>query len=67
MTHKYMFDESSQALHRVAGFGKAWEQIGPGVRVRRRRIKPLELEKAKGVASWVLKLGTDYDGAESNG
>lgn len=67
MTHKYMFDESSQALHRVVGFALAWEQLGPGVRVRRRRIKPFELEQAKGVASWVLKLGTDFGGAEDDG
>ncbi len=44
MTSKYVFDESSQALHRVAGYAHTWEQLAPGIRVRRRVIRPIRAE-----------------------
>ncbi|MEM7159714.1 MAG: hypothetical protein AAF799_43135 [Myxococcota bacterium] len=40
MTNKFVFDESSHACHRVAGHARTWEQLSPGVRVRRRVVGP---------------------------
>jgi len=62
MTNKFMFDESSHALHRVAGFAQPWELLAPGVRVRRRVVKPVKPEPIDGLAAWVAKFGEDFDG-----
>lgn len=39
-TTKYMFDDSSHTVHRVEGYAHPWEELSPGIRVRRRVIRP---------------------------
>ncbi len=39
-TTKYVFDGISEAVHRVVGYAHTWEELGPGVRVRRRVVGP---------------------------
>jgi hypothetical protein len=62
MTNKYMFDESSHALHRVVGYAHTWEQIAPGVRVRRRVVRAEAPLERNGVASWVSTFSADFEG-----
>lgn len=62
MTNKFVFDESAHALHRVVGYAHPWEQLAPGIRVRRRVIKPGPPESHAGVAAWVSTLGAGLDG-----
>lgn len=63
MTTKLVFDESAHALHRVVGYAHAWEQLAPGIRVRRRVVGPLRLEEDDlGVASWVATFNAELGG-----
>lgn len=62
MTNKYMFDESSHALHRVVGVAQPWEELGPGIRVRRRVVKPVEIKEGDGLAAWVSTFSAEFDG-----
>lgn len=63
MTKKYVLDETSQALHRVVGYAHTWEQLAPGIRVRRRAIKPFHPVRQTGVASWISAFGADFEGS----
>lgn len=65
MTNKFVFDESAHALHRVVGYAHTWEQLAPGIRVRRRVVKPFRPEGLDGVASWVSTFSGDFDGFAS--
>lgn len=38
MTTKYVFDGSAHIRHRVVGYAHTWEELGPGIRVRRRIV-----------------------------
>lgn len=60
MTSKFVFDESSHALLRVVGYAHTWEQLAPGIRVRRRVAKPLPEEDEAGLASWVSTFSADF-------
>lgn len=63
MTTKFVFDESSHVLHRVVGYAHTWEQLAPGIRVRRRVVGPLRLEEDDlGVASWVATFTAELGG-----
>jgi hypothetical protein len=62
MTNKFMFDESSHVLHRVVGYTHTWEQLAPGIRVRRRRVQPLRDEGESELASWVSTFSASFDG-----
>jgi hypothetical protein len=59
MTNKYVLDESAHALHRVVGYAHTWEELAPGIRVRRRVVKP---EGTTGVAAWVSTFSADFEG-----
>lgn len=65
MTNKFVFDESAHALHRVVGYAHTWEQLAPGIRVRRRVVKPFRPEGLAGVAAWVSTFSGDFDGFAS--
>jgi hypothetical protein len=65
MTNKFVFDESAHALHRVVGYAHTWEQLAPGIRVRRRVIKPFRPEGEAGLASWVCTFDAELDGFTS--
>lgn len=65
MTNKFVFDESSHALHRVVGYAHTWEQLAPGIRVRRRVIKGFEPERGSGLAEWLASFGPDFDDGAS--
>lgn len=62
MTNKFVFDESSHVLHRVVGYAHTWEQLAPGIRVRRRVVRPLRVEGGSGLAAWVSTFDADLDG-----
>jgi len=62
MTNKFVFDESSHVLHRVVGYAHTWEQLAPGIRVRRRVVRPTRPESESSVASWVSAFSGDFDG-----
>jgi hypothetical protein len=62
MTNKFVFDESSHVLHRVVGYAHTWEQLAPGIRVRRRRVRAERAEGELGVASWVSTFSADFGG-----
>lgn len=59
-TTKYFFDESSHALHRVVGYTHTWEELGHGVRVRRRSVKPPQT--AVDVETWHVSTRIDASG-----
>jgi hypothetical protein len=65
MTNKYMLDESCHALHRVVGHAHTWEQLAPGIRVRRRVVRPLRQTGVMGVAAWVSTFSADFEGFPS--
>jgi hypothetical protein len=62
MTSKSMMDESADAPHEVAGYAKAWEELAPGIRVRRRVVKPFRPESGTGLASWVSAFSAKLGG-----
>jgi hypothetical protein len=39
LTKKLVLDESSQALLRVVGYAQPWEELAPGIRVKRRVVR----------------------------
>ena len=65
MTTKFVLDESAHVLHRVVGYAHPWEQLAPGIRVRRRVIKALRPEAVPGIAAWPSAFGPDVDGSSS--
>lgn len=62
MTSKYVFDESAHALYRVAGNAHVWEELAPGIRVRRRVVRPTRRDDSSSLAPWVSTMGADFSG-----
>lgn len=60
MTSKYVLDESAHALHQVAGNAHLWEELAPGIRVRRRVIRAPPREQGSDLAPWVSTMGADF-------
>ncbi|MEM9461574.1 MAG: hypothetical protein AAGF11_45845 [Myxococcota bacterium] len=51
-TTKYVFNEGTGSLHRVVGYEQPWEELGPGVRVRRRIVRPLTPFESAELLAW---------------
>lgn len=62
MTNKFVLDESSHALLRVVGHAHTWEQLAPGIRVRRRVARPLQADGETDLAAWLSTFSADLDG-----
>lgn len=60
-TTKYVFDQSCHTLHRVVGHARTWEELGPGVRVRRRVIKPFQASEAEEPIAWYATFDDEDD------
>ena len=62
MTSKIGFDEGAHAAHQVAGCAHAWEELAPGIRVRRRVVKPFRPESETGLVAWLASFSPDFTG-----
>lgn len=51
-TTKYVFDDSSHTLHRVVGYAHPWEELSPGIRVRRRVVRPTGPYEPPELVAW---------------
>ncbi|MCA9707201.1 MAG: hypothetical protein KDK70_15215 [Myxococcales bacterium] len=60
-TTKYVFDPSARALHRVAGRVHPWEELSPGIRVRRRVIRPPHASEPEEPIAWYATFDDEDD------
>ena len=61
LTNKFVFDESSHALLKVVGYAHTWEQLAPGIRVRRRVVRPPGEDERGPIGAWNSTFHADSD------
>ena len=61
MTNKYVYDAASRTRMRVVGATHTWQQLGPGVRVRRRVVGPEGSHEAEDDDPTLLSAEESFD------